>query len=374
MNDHDPINPYDEVAEMFAVSIPPEDSAQLCVFVRGEKVLLKSSGVDPSSLTHIYSCSKALSAIAFAHIVGRELIDVDARVSEYWPEFGAKGKQKVSVRQLLSHQAGLPETRLGITNKQWLTDHEATDLLAQERPLWAPGRAFGYHALAIGSLISELSFRVTGMTIQNYYEQNIRIPSGAHAFLGLNTDSPHRVSKLLRLKDPTPEQISLYGPPRNFTPGPYGAHVFRALGAVHDEYSVTSPNGVRFGQPAAGGVATAEGMATVFQWATGYGGKNPGIRPEILEDFSQLQVNGFDIVLDSPNMSFGTIFMKPSGAKPFGSLSAFGHDGAAGSLVFADPVGEIVVGYTINRFTYPGGMDNRLRPIIKAIQEIALKS
>jgi CubicO group peptidase (beta-lactamase class C family) len=63
--------------------------------------------------------------------------------------------------------------------------------------------------------------------------------------------------------------------------------------------------------------------------------------------------------------------MKPCGAKAFGSLSAFGHDGAAGAMVFADPVGEIVLGYAVRRFTYPGGMDPRIRPVIKAIQNIA---
>ena len=134
---------------------------------------------------------------------------------------------------------------------------------------------------------------------------------------------------------------------------------------------MTSPLGIRVGQPAAGGVASADGLAQVFQWAVGYGSSNSGINAETLADFAQLQVNGYDLVLDNPNTSFGTIFMKPTGAKPFGSLSAFGHDGAAGAMIFADPLGEIVLGYTVRRFTFPGGIDQRLRPIIQAIQEIA---
>jgi CubicO group peptidase (beta-lactamase class C family) len=175
---------------------------------------------------------------------------------------------------------------------------------------------------------------------------------------------------------PSADFLEKYGPPKNFSPGPYGAHVFRGLAptSVPDPFSLTSPLGIRIGQPAAGGVANAHGLATVFQWAVGYGSNKPAINPETLADFAQLQVNGYDLVLDAPQVSFGTIFMKPTGPKPFGSPLAFGHDGAAGAMIYADPLGEIVLGYTVQRFTFPGGMDQRLRPIIQAIQSIAQKT
>ena len=124
---------YQEVVELFQSAIPEDDGAQLSVFVKGEQVINTSVGVDPDALINVFSCSKALSGIAFAQIVERGLIDLDETVVTYWPEFGVKGKSKITVRQLLSHQAGLPETRLGITNKQWLTDHDAANLLAAER-------------------------------------------------------------------------------------------------------------------------------------------------------------------------------------------------------------------------------------------------
>ena len=365
---------YQEVVELFKSAIPEDDGAQLSVFIKGEQVINTSVGVDSDALINVFSCSKALSGIAFAQIVERGLIDLDETVVTYWPEFGVKGKSKITVRQLLSHQAGLPETRLGVTNKQWLTDHDAANLLAAERPLWAPGKAFGYHGLSIGTFMSELAFKVTGKTIQENFEENVRKPSGAQAFLGLPESEHHRIAPLLPGKGPTPELLKKFGPPENFVAGPYNSHVFRGLAPTDGpeaQYSIPSPFGLKFGHPAAGGVASAEGLATVFQWAVGYGTNSSGLRPDTFEDFSQLQVNGFDLVLDSPNMSFGTIFMKPCGAKPFGSISAFGHDGAAGAMVLADPEGEIVLGYTVRRFTYPGGMDPRIRPILGAIQKIA---
>ena len=364
---------YEQVAELFNSSFPAEDGSQISVIVGGTLVLQAAAGIESDQLVHIYSCSKALSAIALAHLVDRGKINLDQPVSHYWEEFAAQGKERVTVRQLLSHQAGLPETAAGITSEELLDGRKAAQKLAAERPFWAPGSAFGYHALTIGTFIDELIFRITGETVQSYYEKNIRQPIGADAYLGLPDESHHRVLSSLPQLPPTAEYLDKYGPPKNFTPGPYGAHVFRGLApsATPDPFSLTSPLGIRVGQPAAGGVASADGLAQVFQWAVGYGSSNSGIKSETLADFAQLQVNGYDLVLDNPNTSFGTIFMKPTGAKPFGSLSAFGHDGAAGAMIFADPLGEIVLGYTVRRFTFPGGIDQRLRPIIQAIQEIA---
>ena len=364
---------YEQVAELFNSSFPAEDGSQISVIVGGTPVLQAAAGIESDQLVHIYSCSKALSAIALAHLVDTGKINLDQPVSHYWEEFAAQGKERVTVRQLLSHQAGLPETAAGITSEELLDGRKAAQKLAAERPFWAPGSAFGYHALTIGTFIDELIFRITGETVQSYYEKNIRQPIGADAYLGLPEDSHHRVLSSLPQLPPTAEYLDKYGPPKNFTPGPYGAHVFRGLApsATPDPFSLTSPLGIRVGQPAAGGVASADGLAQVFQWAVGYGSSNSGIKSETLADFAQLQVNGYDLVLDNPNTSFGTIFMKPTGAKPFGSLSAFGHDGAAGAMIFADPLGEIVLGYTVRRFTFPGGIDQRLRPIIQAIQEIA---
>ena len=364
---------FKNVEKLFSEGFDADDGCQLAVFVKGELVLHSSVGAAPDDLINIFSSSKALSAIAFAHIVDQGLIALDNPVSHYWPEFAAKGKDRVTVRQLLSHQAGLPETLEGITNKDYLDGRSAAAQLAASRPFWAPGKAFGYHALTIGTLIDELCFRVTGISIQEYYEKNVRVPSGADAFLGLADEFHQRVIPLLPLKTPSADHLEKYGPPKNFTPGPYGAHVFRGLAptATPDPYSLTSPLGIRIGQPAAGGVASALGLAKVFQWAVGYGGAKPGIIPDTLADFSQVQAHGYDLVLDAPQTCFGTIFMKPTGGKPFGSLAAFGHDGAAGAMLFADPEGEIVLGYTVQRFTFPGGMDQRLRPIIQAIQEVA---
>lgn len=356
---------YVGIEELFKDLIPADDEAQLVVYVKGKKMVDASTGISPDALVPIYSVSKALSAIALAHIVDRGLIDLDERVSHYWPEFGSKGKELVTVRELLSHQAGLPDTRNGLTQAEVMSHHRAAALLAAERPLWAPGSAFGYHAITIGTFISELVFRVCDKSVQEYFEDEIRAPLGSDAYLGL----PRRLHGRFQPSLPTKLPIE------KAHPFSMSAHVFgpfiRSLDSAEESAYLFSPDNLEFGQPAAGGVGNARGLAEIFNWATGYGAGEPGISRETLEDFSQVQVHGYDVVGESPVASFATIFMKPCSAKRFGSLGAFGHDGAAGALLFADPAGEIVFSYVVRRFSHPGGLDPRLLKIIEAIHKVA---
>jgi CubicO group peptidase (beta-lactamase class C family) len=368
---------YAHVAKLFEAYASAEEEAQLVVYVGGELVLDLASNTSPDSLTTIYSVSKALSAFAMAKLVERGQLDLDQTVAHYWPEFAAKGKERVTVRELLSHQAGLPETDVPLTAEQFLDDHAAAEALANQRPFWQPGRGHGYHGLTIGPLISELCFRITGKTVQQFYEAEIRSVAaadglhGADAYLGLPEALEPRVLELQPPLPPTPEQLAEFAPPARWSQGPIGLHVFgRGLGDF-----VTSAEGRRFGLPSAAGVASARGLARIFQWATGYGDQTKaGIDPDVIDRFSQVQAYGLDLTLDIPTRAYGVVFMKPHPMLVFGSHRAFGHDGAAGAFAYADPVGEIVLGYTIRRHPFPGGVDLRLMPIIDALREVATKT
>lgn len=359
---------FARAAEIFAEYAAADDEAQLAVYVGGELVLDLAANASPDALTNVYSVSKGLSAIALAKLVERGQLNLDERVAHYWPEFAAAGKQDVTVRQLLSHQAGLPETTPNLTSEQYLDDHAAAAALAAEKPWWRPGTGHGYHGLTIGPLMSELCFRITGQTIQQFYEAEVRVPANADAYLGLPEELDSRVLDLLPMAQPTPEQLDQWAPQRNWRPGPIGAAVFaNGLGDAH----ITTPAGRRFGLPSAAGVASARGLAGIFQWATGYGSDRGGVSPAVLEEFSQVQAYGLDMVLDNPTRAYGVIFMKPHPLHAYGSRRAFGHDGAGGAMVFADPEGEIVLGYTLRRVYFPGGMDPRLYPIIDEIRSVA---
>ena len=359
---------YASAASLFEEYASAQEEAQLVVYVGGQLVLDLASNTSPNSLTTVYSVSKALAAMAMAKLVDTGRLDLDQTVAHYWPEFAAKEKGAITVRQLLSHQAGLPETDQPLTPEQFLDDHAAAEALANQRPFWQPGAGHGYHGLTIGPLMSELCFRITGQTVQQFYEAEIRVPAGADAYLGLPEELEPRVLELQEMLPPTPEQLAEFAPPKRWSPSPIGMHVFgRGLGDF-----ILTPAGRRFGLASAAGVASARGLASVFNWATGYGTAGGGISAETLDRFSQLQAYGLDLVLDQPTRAYGVVFMKPHPMMPFGSHRAFGHDGAAGAFAMADPMGEIVVGYTIRRNYFPGGMDQRLQPILDEIRRIAL--
>lgn len=349
---------FSSVEELFKQTIPKQDQAQLVVYHQGKKVVDTSVGIEPDKLIAIYSVSKALTALAIAKLVETGKLDLSAKVVDYWPEFGANGKQLITVRQLLSHQAGLPETRVGLTADQIHTKHEAAALLAAESPIWQPGTKFGYHAVTIGILVNELVFRITRQSIQQYFESEIRSKSGAAAFLGLPRNLHARFAPPL-----APNEIP--------TPAPEGslrAHVFRLFAQANYienglEELFFSPTRLEFGAPAAGGVASARGLATLFNWAV----NKEGIDKSVLADFSALQVSGHDHVLDQDDRAFGTLFMKPTSVCPFGSANAYGHDGAAGAMLFVDPDREIIFAYTVRRMSNPGGLDSRILPIIASL-------
>ena len=359
---------YEAAATAFRNYADADAEAQLAVYVNGELVLDLAANIAPDALTTVYSVSKALATLAIAKLVQRGQLELDQTVAHYWPEFAAAGKEKITIRQLFSHQAGLPETNERLTKEQYLSDHEAAKALAAQKPFWYPGKAHGYHALTLGPLMSEVCYRITGQTIQEFYEAEVRSQARSDAYLGISEELEPRVVELLPGLPPTAEQLAQYGPPPGFRPGPYATHVFGKPASF-----LTSAEGRRFGLASASAMATARGLADTMQWAVGYGSAAGAISADILDDFAQAQVYGTDTVVGNQVRSYGIGFMKPTSSFSFGSLRAFGHDGAAGSFIMADPIGKIVVGYTLRRLEYPGGMDPRLFTVLDAIRKVALQ-
>lgn len=169
------------------LSADPDLSIQVAAYVDGQLALDAYGGphLGRDSLIVPYSTSKNIIGVSVGLLVERGLLDLDATVASYWPEFGQAGKERVTVRQLLSHQAGLPEAQPRLSWDELLDHHKGAERLAATRPLWHPGSAFGYHGLTIGNLAAELVFRITGRTLHDFYEEEIRRPLGAAFYLGL---------------------------------------------------------------------------------------------------------------------------------------------------------------------------------------------
>lgn len=331
----------------------PDLSFQVAAFHRGEPVLDAWGGphMAADSVMVPFSVTKNTIGLSVGLLVERGELDLDERVAHYWPEFAAKGKQRVTVRELLSHQAGLPQTTPPLTWDELLAHHTAADRLAASRPFWNPGSAFGYHAATIGNLGDELVFRVTGRTLHEFYETEIRAPHGIDFYLGLPAEHASRRIDVLPMIKP----VSDTSVPAFSTLGPL---VFGSAPGDVDQRN--SPRSWKFGHPATSGTGTARGIARLMAAAvTGVDGREPFLGADTVEQIGQQQIRGYDEVLHQHDRAHAIVFQKPSQQLAFGGPRAFGHDGAAGALACVDPGSGLAFAWTIARGPWPGGADPR---------------
>ncbi len=258
---------FEPVRETFEgfVEVDPTFSAQLAVHVRGEHVIDLTAGeMQPDSLLPVYSSSKGATAVVIALLVQRGKLDLDACVTKYWPEFAQRGKDMVIVRQLLSHQAGLPGVDGGFTWEELLAHEPLAERLAAQRPFWQPGQAFLYHGLTIGTLADELVRRVEGRSVAEVLRADVTTSRGIDLWMGTPVSEDHRVVAAL---PPTAEELTSFleanpdalggGDPVTTLALPRG-DLLELLRRVNDE------DFRRIAPPAAGVLSSARGLAALY--------------------------------------------------------------------------------------------------------------
>lgn len=346
--------------------LDPDLSFQIAAYVGGEPVLDAWGGphLRGDSLMVPYSVSKLTIAVSVALLVQRGELDLDAPVAQYWPEFAEGGKGAVTVRQLLSHQAGLPDADPMLTWDEVLDHHLGAARLAATVPLWRPGSAFGYHGIVIGNLADELVFRVSGRTLHEYYEEEIRRPIDAEFYLGLPVELDGRRVSVLPMVPPMAEYpVPDHHPLRDVVFGPRpGPQVDLA----------NAERSWRFGHPAASSVASARGIAGVLaSGVTGLAGRPPILRRDVVAQIGQQQVRGYDEVLGQHDRAHAIVFQKPSTQLAWGGPRSMGHDGAAGAIGCVDPDTGVAFGFTIARGPWPGGADPRAIRVARELGRIS---
>ncbi len=181
-----------------------EIGAALCVMVGGRIVAdLRGGWTDsahrvpwsPDTLVNVFSVGKGMLATCLARLAGQGLLGPDTAVASYWPQFGAAGKGEITVRQLLSHQAGLPAVRAALPPGSGLDWRLMTSVLAAEEPWWPPGSGHGYHVNTFGYLGGELIRLVTGRTPGEYLQRELAGPLGADVHVGLPPAEHSRVAE-----------------------------------------------------------------------------------------------------------------------------------------------------------------------------------
>lgn len=343
---------FEPVRELFVeiAATRPQVNAALAAYVDGEPVvdLWTGPAYRADSIQGVYSATKGAAGIALALLIQRGLLDPDAPVADYWPEFAAAGKDTITVRGLASHQAGLVNVDGGFTFDEFTGHTRLAERLAAQRPFWEPGTGHGYHALTIGTLVSELFLRVTGQPVGEFFRREIAEPYGVDFFIGLPEREEPRVVPSL------PINIG-GGGPLPFEMPPF----FRqAMNIGVDFEGGSNLPGLRSfraaGVASIGGFGSARGLARLYAVATQeVDGRPPLLTPETLAAVAEVQVSGADLVLP-----FATTYsMLFELAAPTAGPGSFGHSGANGALAYADPGLGLAFGYTTDTPSSVGGAD-----------------
>ena len=366
-NVHGNVSPgFEPVREAFIENFAHrlELGGACCVYHHGEKVVDLWGGIrnkktgEPwkqDTMVIIWSATKGLAAMSLAITHSRSWLDYEAPVCRYWPEFAQQGKEKITVRQLLAHQAGLfafdePVDRSVVADLDRLAI-----VLARQKPKWQAGTRQAYHALSLGFYQGELLRRIdpSHRTLGQFFQDEIATPLGLDVYIRLPESIPN--SRLAILAQPGLLERLLRFPIR-LTLDAMNPHsnIYRALIAnpgsaiCLDEQTVYARN---FEVPSGGGVGSARAIAHAYG-AFATGGRALGLRSETLGLLAGPAIpptHGFYDECLKGKVQFSLGFMKPSPALPFGNPTSFGSPGAGGSFGFADPTAGIGYAYVTSQ-------------------------
>lgn len=326
----------------------------------------------PDTMVVVFSSTKGLAALCIHMLIDRGLLDVEAPVARYWPEFAAAGKQDITVAQVLSHQAGLPYWQQDLPRDAMLDWDLIAGRLAAEAPIWEPGTTHGYHGLTIGVIEGELVRRITGRSIGRFLREEVAEPLGADVWIGLPETQEHRVAPLIfaDFNPRSPMAAKLLSEP--------DWHGWKLINNGGGHVSLETANSPAYHAaelPAVGGIANARGLARTYA-ALSRDGSVDGIRlvgPDALPAMRTVRsASSCDHILRLPT-SFTLGFSKSWGSRSLGQgehvilgEQAFGTPGMGGSIGFADGQAGLSFGYVMNRHGTGVGLNDRGQSLVDA--------
>jgi CubicO group peptidase (beta-lactamase class C family) len=347
-----------------------EVGASVCVTVEGETVVDLWGGIadrptgtpwERDTIGLVWSCTKGAVALCAHILVSRGLLDLDAPVNRYWPEFGQADKELIPVRLLLDHQAGLPALHDPLKPGGLYDWSYMVERLAAEKPFWPPGTRQGYHASTFGHLVGEVVRRISGKDVGTFFREEAAGPLGVDFHLGLPSEHERRVAPTIRPDlPPQGEAPSRYLSQAQSDPQGMQALVVKNTGRYPAARDYESQHAHQAVLPSQGGITNARGLAGLYA-PLALGGVWKDVRLVDEGTLAQMgavsSASAIDAVL-LVGLRFGLGFMKssdnrrgPPGAQDSLILSedAFGHPGMGGSLGFADRRARMSFGYTMNK-------------------------
>lgn len=357
---------YEEVRREFERNFAErgEIGAAVAAYVRGVKVVdlwggrRIPEGTQPWSedtMAIVFSTTKGLSAMTLAIANSRGWLDYDAKVARYWPEFAQNGKETITVRQLLGHEAGLVfvDERLTVAKLRDL-DYVAR-LLARQTPEWKPGTRHGYHAMSIGFYMQEIIRRVdpAHRSLGRFFNDEIARPLGIDFYIGLPREVPD--ARLAKLKTLSPARAiaAIRNTPLDLIPKVLWPWSLLRKSLAFAELDWNDRDSLEVEVPAGNGVGTARAIARAYS-AFAEGGTELGLTPETCARMTAPPEFPFpkDQILNLP-VYYSLGYFRPGPNVWFGSSPrAFGHPGAGGSFAFADPDAHVGYAYVMNKMDF----------------------
>src|SRR5271166_5442692 len=348
---------FDPLRELFAAKLESGEDlgASLVVNIDGQVVVdLWGGWADEArtvpwaenTITCVFSTTKTMTSLAALVLVDRGELDLDANVAAYWPEFAARGKAGIKVRQLLSHTSGVSGWDQPITLEDLYDWDKSTALLAAQAPWWEPGTASGYHAMTYGHLIGEVMRRITGQRLGEFFAAHIAGPLGTDFHIGL---PPSEFPRVANVVPPPAIPTAPAFDPTQLDPNSVAFKTWTNPTMPPWPECTWTERWRRADIGAANGHGNARSVARL-QSAVACGGEVDGVRllsPRTIDRIFEVQSNGIDLVIGIP-FKFGVGY----GLYPEGRVCAWG--GTGGSCVIIDVDRRITFAYVMNKMA-PGG-------------------
>jgi CubicO group peptidase (beta-lactamase class C family) len=351
-----------------------ELGAACSIYHHGEKVVDLWGGVrnkatgepwEEDTMAGVFSTAKGMAGLAMALAHSHDLLDYEERVCTYWPEFAQNGKEKITVRQLLSHQAGLFAIDAPVDKSVVADLDRLAVVLAQQRPAWEPGTRQAYHAQSLGFYEGELMRRVDPRhrSLGQFFQDEIASPLGLDFYIRLPEEIPN--SRLATIQKAS-SALMMFNTPLPLLLASMDKHsptyqaVFKNPGPFLflDQERIYARN---LENPSGNGVGTARAIAYAYS-IVATGGRELGLDQKTLQALMAPAIpplRGFYDEVMKKEMRLSLGFLKPSPTYPFGNPSAFGEPGVGGSFGFADPEAGIGYAYVTNQMGAKLGGDPR---------------
>lgn len=333
---------FESVYEVFKGNFEKAElGAAFCVYVDGRKVVDLWGGWADAGRTRewqrdtiacVYSATKAMTATCAHRLVDQGLLDLDQPVAAYWPEFAQAGKEKITVRMVLSHQAGLPWTTAPYPEDKFLDWATTTGAIEQSAPVWEPGTRHEYHGGTFGYLVANVVQRIDGRALGTYFREEIAEPLGADFMIDVGPEDDHRCAEI-----------------------------------VGDDDMVNSRRWRSAGDGAATGHGSADGLARVFA-ALACGGEVDGVRVLRAETIGAAVQEQKLLHADGIAGEFGLGYQLFWKLFPGMNSTTFGHTGMGGSVGLADTSRRLGIAYVMNQMGSGGaaGLVNETYRVLTA--------